>query len=115
MIYSGDVDIYTVPFGYTMACLAELQESVQSAWQPWFVNGATAGYVEVYDHFTYATLKGAGHEAPQYQPLTAMNMFQRFMTSGSLTRNDESPYYIMRGSSLRRTEGKVLKEHGIIG
>jgi len=26
----------------------------------WFVNRATAGYVEYYEHFSYATIKGAG-------------------------------------------------------
>ncbi len=30
LIYSGDIDTYTVPFGYTAACLAELGEQVQN-------------------------------------------------------------------------------------
>jgi len=113
MIYSGDVDIYTVPFGYTKACLSELDETVVSPWQPWFVNGATAGYVEEYEHITYATIKGGGHEAPQYQPLISLNLFQRFLTKQRLIGKEYSPRTLKHG--LRRTEGRVLKEYGIRG
>jgi len=113
MIYSGDVDIYTVPFGYTKACLAELDETVVSTWQPWFVNGATAGYVEEYEHITYATVKGGGHETPQYQPLISLNLFQRFLTKQRLTGKEYSPRALRHG--IRRTEGRVLKEYGIRG
>jgi hypothetical protein len=43
----------------------------------------TAGYQEVYDVYTYATIRGAGHEAPQYQPLLADVMFTRFVINGT--------------------------------
>lgn len=39
----------------------------------------TAGFTEVYDKYTYATVRGAGHEVPQYQPLFAKTFFQRFI------------------------------------
>lgn len=67
LVYSGDVDIATVPFSFTITCLNELQSIATpvSPWQPWFINGATAGYTEAYKQYTFATLKGAGHEAPQ--------------------------------------------------
>jgi len=83
LIYSGDLDILTVPFAYTQPCLLQMGKQVVS-WQPWFVNGATAGYVEVYDKFTYATVKGGGHETPLYQPLSSYNLIYRFMTNGNL-------------------------------
>jgi len=89
LIYSGDVDIMTVPFAITQPCLAELSRPMTSMWQPWYVNGWTAGYVQTFDTFTYATIKGAGHEAPGYQPLSALNMFQRFLTTQSLSSPEE--------------------------
>ena len=47
-------------------------------------NDITAGYVEVYDKYTYCTVRGAGHEAPQYQPHFASAMFNRFLTNGTI-------------------------------
>jgi len=113
LIYSGDVDIFTVPFGYTSACLVELSNSPTSSWQPWFVNGATAGYVEVYDHFTYATVKGAGHETPQYQPLSAYNMYHDFVTTGKL--NTTGTKRLNKKFRGRRSQGSILRERGIKG
>jgi len=72
LIYSGDIDIATVPFGRTIACVEEIPRNYQmQEWQPWFVNRATAGYFEKYDTYTFATVKGAGHEVPTYQPITS--------------------------------------------
>jgi len=110
LIYSGDVDVYTVPFGFTAACIHELAQTPVQVWSPWFVNGATAGYYEQFEGFTYATIKGAGHEAPQYQPLTAFTMFQRFISTGTLSGGE--PRY---PSQFRRTQARVLKEYGIKG
>ena len=84
MVYSGDVDIATVPHAYTQLCLSYLNRPLKTQWKRWTVDDITAGYVEVYDTYTFATVKGAGHEVPQYQPYFAFNMFQRFITNGSL-------------------------------
>jgi len=84
LVYSGDIDVDTVPFPVTQKCLFDLQRNQVQHWQPWYVNGATAGYWEVFDRYTYATVKGAGHEAPQYQPLTAYNLFTRFLANATL-------------------------------
>ncbi|MBY0307717.1 MAG: S10 family peptidase, partial [Phycisphaerales bacterium] len=64
LYYSGDIDIKTVPFGETFRCLETLNRPVVDPWKPWGFNQEIAGYVEVYDTYTLATLKGAGHEAP---------------------------------------------------
>jgi len=109
LIYSGDVDIYTVPFGYTQACLHELENDLLQTWQPWFVNEATAGYVEVFNGYTYATIKGAGHEAPQYQPLTAFNLYERYLSSKSLT----GPQYTPKPRKAPMTQARMLKKLGI--
>jgi len=114
LIYSGDVDIMTVPFAYTQQCLSELAGSVVSGWQPWFVNGWTAGYVEVQQQFTYATVKGAGHEVPEYQPLNAFNMFSRFLQNGNLAdsateRADRLKKFASNQFFNRLTQGQVLR------
>jgi len=91
LYFSGDVDILTVPFGFTHECLSQLANRGQRtrAWQPWRVNRHVAGYWEQFEKYTYATIKGAGHEAPGYQPLTSSEMFRRFLQTGSLA--DKAP------------------------
>jgi len=84
LIYSGDVDIATVPHAVTQMCVANLGGALVQPWRPWIVNGAIAGYVEVYDRYTYATVKGAGHEVPTYQPWSAYHLFQNFLTGQPL-------------------------------
>jgi hypothetical protein len=111
LIYSGDLDILTVPFAFTQPCIAELSGKITTPWQPWFVNGATAGYVEAYDKYTYATVKGAGHETPEYQPLSSFNMIQRFLTTGTLNSESESYYYTPR--PYRFTQGDLLRKFGL--
>eukprot|EP01104_Vermistella_antarctica_P000731 TRINITY_DN10851_c0_g1_i1.p1 TRINITY_DN10851_c0_g1~~TRINITY_DN10851_c0_g1_i1.p1 ORF type:complete len:504 (+),score=141.88 TRINITY_DN10851_c0_g1_i1:357-1868(+) len=85
LIYSGDIDIATCPFAQTQPCLAQLNGTAIQKWRPWYVNGVTVGYTESFDRYTYATIKGAGHEAPEYQPLVAFNLFERFLTTQNLT------------------------------
>jgi len=116
LVYSGDIDVLTVPFPYTQACLSELNDATNPQtvkWQPWFVNGATAGYTEAYANYTYATVKGAGHEVPGYQPLTAFNLFGRFLTNHSLLTSDSSIDSITKQKILRDravpTQGDVLR------
>jgi carboxypeptidase C (cathepsin A) len=84
LVYSGDIDIATVPFTFTQTCLAQLPGRPTKLWSGWYVNRATAGYWEQYDTYTYATIKGAGHEAPQYQPLNSYEMFTRFLANQKL-------------------------------
>jgi serine carboxypeptidase-like clade 2 len=112
LVYSGDLDILTVPLGYTMPCLSQISRNIVTPWQPWFVNGVTAGYVEVYDKFTYATLKGAGHEAPMYQPMSGYQLVYRFLMNGNL--NDESKG-MMRPRQYKpfRYQSDMLRYYGI--
>eukprot|EP00276_Gloeochaete_wittrockiana_P015291 CAMPEP_0184350174 /NCGR_PEP_ID=MMETSP1089-20130417/37522_1 /TAXON_ID=38269 ORGANISM="Gloeochaete wittrockiana, Strain SAG46.84" /NCGR_SAMPLE_ID=MMETSP1089 /ASSEMBLY_ACC=CAM_ASM_000445 /LENGTH=470 /DNA_ID=CAMNT_0026682763 /DNA_START=35 /DNA_END=1447 /DNA_ORIENTATION=+ len=97
MIYSGDADIADVPHAKTQLCLSYLNRTMIEPWRRWTVQGhkipafipqsqeksqVTAGYVEVYDSYTYATVKGAGHMVPMYQPFMAYNLFDRFIVQG---------------------------------
>ncbi len=62
LIYSGDVDIATCPHAYAQLCLSELQRPLTQQWQAWNLPGfpnQTAGFAEVYDKYTYTTVKVA--------------------------------------------------------
>jgi hypothetical protein len=107
LVYSGDVDIATVPFFYTQPCLAELNAQNTRPWGPWFVNGQTAGYWEQFDSYTFATVKGGGHECPQYQPLSSYNLFHRFMTSQSLVDPNGNVRRVRQDKPLK--QGDVLR------
>jgi hypothetical protein len=110
LVYSGDQDILTVPFAFTQPCIAQLSGKLVTEWQPWFVNGATAGYVEQYDKYTYATIKGAGHEAPLYQPLLSFQMIQRFLTNGVLFDKGDVPF---RRSNQGVRQSDILRKYNV--
>jgi len=60
---------------------------VRSSWTQWKVNSQVAGYYTDYNvptQFTFVTVKGAGHMVPQYQPVSALYMFNSFITKKSL-------------------------------
>jgi len=95
LIYSGDVDIDTVPHAQTQLCLSYLERPLVTSWTRWTVPGPkipvyipqhkeksniTAGYMEVYDKYYYATVRGAGHEVPLYQPFFAYYLFDHFLS-----------------------------------
>lgn len=37
------------------------------------------GWTEVYDGLTFATVRGAGHEVPLFEPKRALILFQTFL------------------------------------
>jgi hypothetical protein len=119
LYYSGDVDVATVPQQTTQACLAELGDRPlpNKSWRPWTINGWHAGYVEEFERHTYATIKGAGHEAPQYQPLIAFHLFERFLRKGNIDEpngRDSVEVGALGEQALsriagERTQGSVLR------
>lgn len=68
LFYSGDAD-GAVPTLGSENWIASLGWQVTEEWRPYFVNNQLAGYIEVYEgNFTFGTVHGAGHMAPQYKP-----------------------------------------------
>jgi len=86
LVYSGLSDIYTVPFSYTMPCIHQLSfltnAKVKVPWTLWHSNkNHHAGHWQQWsNNVTYATVRGAGHEVPTFQPYTALLMFSRFLS-----------------------------------
>ncbi|XP_065851000.1 serine carboxypeptidase-like 18 [Euphorbia lathyris] len=84
LIYSGDHDL-SVPHIGTQNWIQLLNMTVNEYWRPWFVDGQVAGYAEKYMNsdfnMQFATVKGAGHVAPEYKPAQCYAMIDRFMAT----------------------------------
>ncbi|CAM8906989.1 unnamed protein product [Rhodiola kirilowii] len=84
LVQTGDRDM-VVPYVATRAWVKELDLDVDYYWRPWFVDGQVAGYTEKYDsdasgyRLVYATVKGAGHTAPEYYRKECYHMFNRWI------------------------------------
>ncbi|XP_062120041.1 serine carboxypeptidase-like 11 [Humulus lupulus] len=84
LIYSGDHDM-VIPSMSTEAWIRSLNYSIVQDWRPWIVEGEVAGYTMSYSNkMTYATVKGAGHTAPQYKPKECFSMFERWINYETL-------------------------------
>eukprot|EP00118_Oscarella_pearsei_P025188 m.307689 g.307689 ORF g.307689 m.307689 type:complete len:454 (+) comp42636_c0_seq1:59-1420(+) len=82
LIYSGDVDA-CVPYIGSYEWTNSLGYQYGIPWRPWMTNGLPVGYVTEYkaNGFTFATIRGAGHQAPLYKPQESLAMFQRFLAN----------------------------------
>jgi serine carboxypeptidase-like clade 1 len=65
--YSGDTD-GAVPTLGTQGWIATLNWPVTESWRAYTIDNQVAGYLESYEgNFTFATVHGAGHMAPQFK------------------------------------------------
>lgn len=85
LVFNGDVDA-CVPYTDNEAWTEGLGLPVSNPWRAWAVNSQVAGYVTEYgvNGFTFATVKGAGHMVPQYKPVQAFALFQRYLNNQPL-------------------------------
>ncbi|KAK4270268.1 hypothetical protein QN277_023324 [Acacia crassicarpa] len=84
LIYSGDHDP-KVPFMSTQAWIRDLNYSIVEDWRPWLTNGQVAGYTRRYSNqMTFATVKGAGHVAPEDKVEECFEMFIRWISNKPL-------------------------------
>ncbi|XP_058102536.1 serine carboxypeptidase-like 17 isoform X2 [Magnolia sinica] len=81
LIYSGDHDFVATFLG-TEAWIRYLNFSIVHEWHSWMVDGQVGGFTRQYaNDLTYATVKGAGHSAPEYKPKECFVMFYRWISS----------------------------------
>ncbi|XP_072974265.1 serine carboxypeptidase 1-like [Typha angustifolia] len=78
-LYSGDIDSI-VPVTSTQYSLDILGLPVEKSWRPWYTDNAeVGGYVVEYKGLVFATVRGAGHMVPRYQPQRALTLFSSFL------------------------------------
>ncbi|CAN6185466.1 unnamed protein product [Urochloa humidicola] len=91
-VYSGDTD-GRVPVTSSRYSVNQLQLPVAAKWRPWFSStqgaGEVGGYVVQYKgkekgSLSLATVRGAGHEVPSYQPKRALVLVQNFLAGKTL-------------------------------
>ncbi|XP_031476013.1 serine carboxypeptidase-like 8 isoform X2 [Nymphaea colorata] len=84
LFYSGDHDMVVSHVG-TQGWISSLNFTVAEQWRPWFVENQVAGYTRKYaPKVTYATVKGAGHTAPEYRPKQCYHMYERWLSGQAL-------------------------------
>ncbi|KAK4437969.1 Serine carboxypeptidase-like 18 [Sesamum alatum] len=83
LAYSGDHDMI-VPYMSTLKWIRHLNLTLDEEWRPWTVDGQIAGYTMKYKNnqaeLTFATVKGAGHTAPEYKPKQCFDMIKRWLS-----------------------------------
>ncbi|XP_020245454.1 serine carboxypeptidase-like 17 [Asparagus officinalis] len=80
LVYSGDKDLL-IPFIGTQAWIRSLNYSIVDDWRSWHVDGQVAGYTRKYSNsLTFATVKDAGHTAPEYKPKSCFMMLARWIS-----------------------------------
>jgi len=83
-IYSGDVDS-VVAVTTTRYAINTLNLKTKTPFRAWYSSdGEVGGYVIVYDGLVFATVRGAGHEVPSYQPERALTLFSAFIQGAPL-------------------------------
>uniref|UniRef100_A0ACD5V5A2 Uncharacterized protein n=1 Tax=Avena sativa TaxID=4498 RepID=A0ACD5V5A2_AVESA len=84
LVYSGDHDAI-VPHLGTQAWVRSLGFPIVDDWRAWHLNGQSAGFTIMYsNNMTFATVKGAGHTAPEFEPERCFAMFSRWILNQQL-------------------------------
>jgi len=75
--YSGDTDGAVTSLG-TRRWIAAKEYKVTEEWRPWTTDGQLSGYLESYGSFTFATVHGVGHMAPQWKRKDVTMLISKF-------------------------------------
>lgn len=82
--FAGDTDA-AVPFNGALGWIPKLGLQIKEKYKSWKVNNQTAGFVEEFEkNFTYITVKGAGHMAPQWKREELFVVFNSFIKGEKL-------------------------------
>ncbi|KAK1293601.1 Serine carboxypeptidase 24 [Acorus calamus] len=85
-VFSGDTDS-VVPVTATRFSLGHLNLTTKIRWYPWYADKQVGGWTEVYEGLTFATVRGAGHEVPLFQPSRALQLFRSFLAGKPLPKS----------------------------
>ncbi|PWZ21267.1 Serine carboxypeptidase 24 [Zea mays] len=85
-VFSGDTDS-VVPVTATRFAISHLGLKIKTRWYPWYSAGQVGGWSEVYEGLTFASVRGAGHEVPLFQPRRAFRMFRSFLAGEPLPKS----------------------------
>ena len=114
LVWSGDADATTCPFSSTQVAVMALSQlpgaNITENWKPFLVNGQTAGYIEHHGNaFSFATVRGAGHEAPGFQPYASFELVSNFINGTVDSLTSAKPRVSPRKSSRKgETQGSTL-------
>ncbi|PIA46402.1 hypothetical protein AQUCO_01500143v1, partial [Aquilegia coerulea] len=75
---SGDTD-GRVPVTSSRYSINTFKLPTKTPWYPWYFNEEVGGYVVEYEGLVFATVRGAGHLVPSYQPERAFVMISSFL------------------------------------
>ncbi|KAH6814366.1 serine carboxypeptidase-like 40 [Perilla frutescens var. frutescens] len=95
---SGDTD-GRIPITSTKLSIRLMKLTPTTPWLPWYFDNEVGGYRQVYEgNLTFATVRGAGHQVPTYQPARALFLINHFLAGKDLptSRNltlFSSPHY----------------------
>lgn len=82
--FSGDTD-GAVPTLGTEGWINSLNWAVEEKWRTYLVDGQVAGYLEAYEGgFTFATVHGAGHMAPQFKPPQTYHLIKNWINDTAI-------------------------------
>ncbi|XP_073307415.1 serine carboxypeptidase-like 40 [Primulina huaijiensis] len=89
-IFSGDID-GRIPVTSTLNSMKQMKLTVKTRWHPWYLAGEVGGYTEVYEgNLTFATVRGAGHQVPSYQPARALSLVMHFLGGTQLPNSSRN-------------------------
>lgn len=89
-IFSGDTDA-RVPITSTKYSISSMKLPIKTKWHPWIHQGEAGGFAQVYKgDLTLATVRGAGHQVPSYQPKRALALIKHFL-SGKPLKDSSRP------------------------
>ncbi|PIA46403.1 hypothetical protein AQUCO_01500145v1, partial [Aquilegia coerulea] len=77
-ICSGDTD-GRIPVTSSRYSINTMKLPTKTAWYPWYTSEEVGGYVVEYEGLVFATVRGAGHLVPSYQPERALVMISSFL------------------------------------
>ena len=86
LVFGGSADT-VVNFAQTETVIVGLGRTRTSDWTPWNYQSAKdgmqlGGFFVTFDRVSFATVNGAGHMVPEYQPGPALELFTSFLKTG---------------------------------